>query len=92
MVDARDSKSRDGNIMSVRVRPLVPVFFYRFQRIVVQDCIFCRIISKEIPSKIIRENDQVVVLQDIAPKAPIHTPIRATNFGSSTREQLNCVK
>jgi histidine triad (HIT) family protein len=38
----------------------------------VQNCIFCRIVLREIPSKIIRESEQVVVLQDIAPKAPIH--------------------
>ena len=71
MVDARDSKSRDGNIMSVRVRPLVPMFSF-FKGCVVQDCIFCRIILKEIPSKIIRESERLIVLQDIAPKAPIH--------------------
>lgn len=37
-----------------------------------QTCIFCRIISKELPSKIIAENDSVIVIQDRAPQAPVH--------------------
>lgn len=37
-----------------------------------QDCIFCKIIKGEIPSKKIYEDDLVYVFEDIAPAAPIH--------------------
>ncbi len=37
-----------------------------------KDCLFCKIINKEIPSDIVFENENVVVFRDIKPKAPIH--------------------
>lgn len=36
------------------------------------DCIFCKIINKEIPSKIIYEDDKVMAFHDINPQAPVH--------------------
>ena len=36
------------------------------------DCIFCKIISGEIPSKIIYRDKDVVVFPDINPVAPVH--------------------
>ncbi len=37
------------------------------------DCIFCKIIAKKIPSKIIYEDDLAVAFEDINPQAPVHT-------------------
>ena len=36
------------------------------------NCIFCKIIDKEIPAKILLENDNLIILQDIKPSAPFH--------------------
>ena len=36
------------------------------------DCIFCKIINKEIPSEFIYGDDTVVVFKDLNPQAPVH--------------------
>ncbi len=36
------------------------------------DCIFCKIIKKEIPSKIVYEDENIIGFEDINPQAPIH--------------------
>jgi histidine triad (HIT) family protein len=37
-----------------------------------QDCLFCRIVAKDIPADVVRETDQTVAFRDIAPQAPTH--------------------
>lgn len=36
------------------------------------NCIFCKICTKEIPSKLVHEDEDVVAFADINPKAPVH--------------------
>jgi histidine triad (HIT) family protein len=49
------------------------------------DTLFTKIINREIPAKIIYEDDQVLAFHDIAPQAPMHflvipkKPIRTLN-------------
>lgn len=39
------------------------------------DCLFCKIINKEIPADIIYEDEHVVAFNDISPQAPTHALI-----------------
>jgi histidine triad (HIT) family protein len=36
------------------------------------DCVFCNIINRTIDSEIIFEDDKLIVIKDILPKAPVH--------------------
>ncbi len=37
-----------------------------------QDCIFCKIVRKEIPSQVVYEDDRILAFKDINPLAPVH--------------------
>lgn len=50
------------------------------------ECIFCKIINKEIKSEIIYENDKFVVFKDINPQAPIHLLLVPKQHISSINE------
>lgn len=40
-----------------------------------ENCVFCKIVKKEIPSTLLYEDDQLVVFKDIHPSAPVHNLI-----------------
>ncbi len=35
-------------------------------------CLFCKIVAREIPAKIVLENDHVIAFEDVNPQAPKH--------------------
>ncbi|HEX6727215.1 MAG TPA: histidine triad nucleotide-binding protein, partial [Nitrospira sp.] len=37
------------------------------------DCLFCRIVEKKIPAKVVYEDDQILAFDDVNPRAPVHT-------------------
>jgi histidine triad (HIT) family protein len=39
------------------------------------DCIFCRIVRREVPATIVHEDDHCVAFRDINPQAPVHVVI-----------------
>lgn len=37
-----------------------------------EDCLFCKIVNKQIPSQVVYEDDKVMAFKDINPVAPVH--------------------
>ncbi|NCN09552.1 MAG: histidine triad nucleotide-binding protein [Leptospira sp.] len=36
------------------------------------DCLFCKIVNKEIPAKVAYEDEEILGFYDISPQAPVH--------------------
>jgi len=36
------------------------------------DCIFCKIVNKELPADLVFEDDELIAFNDISPQAPVH--------------------
>lgn len=58
------------------------------------DCLFCKIAAKQIPAKMLHEDDEIFVIADINPQAPLHAlviprkHIRTLNDLSANDEAL----
>lgn len=58
-------------------------------------CLFCRIVRKEIPAKIVFEDEDVLAFHDIAPSAPTHVLVipktHVARLSDATPEQAALV-
>lgn len=50
------------------------------------DCIFCKIVKGEIPSKKVYEDDMILAFEDISPMAPVHVLVIPKEHISSAAE------
>jgi histidine triad (HIT) family protein len=39
------------------------------------DCLFCKVVAREIPARIVYEDEELLVFEDIRPQAPTHVLI-----------------
>jgi histidine triad (HIT) family protein len=51
-----------------------------------ENCLFCKIVNKQINSEIVYENDDILVFKDINPKAPVHLLVIPKKHVSSIME------
>jgi histidine triad (HIT) family protein len=48
------------------------------------NCLFCKIISKKVPAKIIYEDEDILAFEDVTPQAPVHTLVIPKKHISTT--------
>lgn len=50
------------------------------------NCIFCKIANHEVASNILHETDNVLIIQDIMPKAPVHVQVISRKHAPTLNE------
>lgn len=50
------------------------------------DCIFCKIAGKQIPAKVVHEDDRCLAFDDINPQAPVHALVIPKRHAASLAE------
>lgn len=58
-------------------------------RDLVPDCLFCRIVAGELPSSRVREDDELLAIRDIAPRAPTHILVLPKRHIASAADLTN---
>ncbi|MGE5390825.1 MAG: histidine triad nucleotide-binding protein [Deltaproteobacteria bacterium] len=54
------------------------------------DCLFCKIAKKEIPAKVVFEDETLIAIEDINPVAPVHVLIMPkAHIGSLAEISIN---
>jgi histidine triad (HIT) family protein len=50
------------------------------------DCLFCKIVTGDIPAKIVKRSDDALALHDIDAKAPVHVLVIPTRHIAAVRD------
>lgn len=54
-----------------------------------EDCLFCKIAQKEIPSEVVYEDEKIIAFKDINPVAPVHILLIPKKHLSSVNDIMN---
>ena len=55
-----------------------------------ENCLFCKIVKGDIPSAKVYEDDNMIIIKDIAPQAPIHLLLIPKEHYANIIEMTDC--
>jgi histidine triad (HIT) family protein len=51
-----------------------------------QDCLFCKIVTGDVPADVVHQSDSVLAFRDIEPQAPVHVLVIPRNHHENAAE------